>query len=130
MRLSVSCEAATHRVTNVVVLMFFAKFPREFRPLGPRTDKAHLPAKDIPQLRKLVKTGAAQESADACAAGIARDRPNRTEVAFGFFMHRPKFDERESPAAESHAPLPIEDRTSIAETHSQGDHGEQWRERD
>src|SRR5262249_27662720 len=66
------------------------------RPLGPRSDKAHVAAKDVDQLRELIDSAAPDDISHACAAVITFRRPRWSARFFRVLPHRSKFKKHES----------------------------------
>ena len=102
------------------------EFAGEFGTFGPRSDKTHVAAKNVPELRKFVEAETAKIMTHSCAAGIVRNRPDGTEMALGILMHAAEFDDRESMAIQSNASLSIEHGSVIRQTHDSGNPCHQW----
>ncbi len=126
--LGVAGEPGAHRVAEIVVRMFFAEFARELGTLGPGAGQAHLAAKDVPELRKLVETEPAEICAERRAARIVRHGPDGAQIPFGVFPHGSELDDDEPLSAETHARLTVKNRPAVAETDREGDEGQQRRE--
>src|SRR5579864_6635963 len=81
------------------------------------SDKRHVSAQNVPQLRQFIETGTAQPSAHGSAARIVSDLENRPiyfiqmlklgTQFFGVVHHRTEFIEGEAPPAESATHLAI-----------------------
>src|SRR5688572_3421344 len=81
--LSIAGQAAPDGVTKIIAGKLPAKLPHKLRTLGSRADKTHIPAQNIPQLRKFIEAGAPEQCADPRTSGIVRHRPHGAEVPFG-----------------------------------------------
>src|SRR5438094_9395432 len=71
-------DTGPHQATRAVQRQFPRELLDELWPLRTRSDDAHAPTQDVPELRQLVEPRAAQESADARHALIVGRRPART----------------------------------------------------
>src|SRR5207253_6640442 len=74
----------------------------EERPLGPRSDEAHLTTENVKELRQFVEAPSAQKGADRRAAVVARLRPHGSRGGLRVGSHRPELEHREGPAIEPH----------------------------
>src|SRR5260221_7636224 len=99
-------------------------------PQRPRPHKAHVAAKDVPQLRELVHRGRAQEAADARHPGIVLRRLDRADPRLGVGAHRTELERHERMAREPDALLAEEHRTAVLHLDRGGEHRPQRRRRD
>ena len=77
--------------------------------LGPGSDKAHVAAQDVEQLRQLIELKAAQKRPDR-GEGLILDRGDLTAAAMGQVGHCSKFEDREALPVAAHALLQEKDR--------------------
>jgi hypothetical protein len=106
--------------------MFQPEFAGEFRTFRSRSDKTHVAAQDIPELRKFVQSEAAKVVAGSRAARIVRHGPNCTQVALGIFAHASEFDDSESAAVQSNSNLAIKNGPAIRQTHKGSNPPHHW----
>jgi len=87
----------------------------------PRTDKAHVASKDVPEFRELVEAGAAQE-------GTKSGDPMFVNHGSGIVCgeHGPKFVEYKGPASEPWSLLAKKNRTSHGDSHAHSNNEHQW----
>jgi len=111
--LRVTGETRTDNMAKVIARELLTEFAGEFGTFGPRSDKTHVAAKNIPELRKFVEAETAKIMTHSCAAGIVRNRPDGTEMALGILMHAAEFHDRETMAVQSDASLAIENRSAV-----------------
>ena len=126
--LSVPRKTGAYRMTKVVAGMFLPELASEFRTLRARPHETHFTAENIPELGKLIETEASKGVADFRASGIAGHCPDRAKVPFGALMHGPELDDGEGPASEADTRLPVENPSTVRQTHSHGDHSKRRRE--
>jgi hypothetical protein len=101
----------------------------------PRTDEAHLAAKDVDELRQLVETGPADEPGEPGNRRAGRHlnaaasvRPTATgRVAH---LHRPELQDREGHAVATRSDLAEDDWSAHAEPDAEGDPGQNRREQE
>src|SRR5690606_21656083 len=99
------------RVALVVIGDLGAQLLDELRSFRTRPDEAHLTSDDIDELRQLVQSVLAQESAPARDARVVLDGPAGDAVGFGVLPHRAKLQQLEDASVEADASLPEQDRT-------------------
>ena len=126
--LCITGNTGSDHMPNIVARVVLPKLTHEFRTLRAWPDEAHLAAQHIPQLRQFVEAGTSQEVSDSCTTGVARYCPYRSEIAFGFFIHRAEFDDCETPPFESDANLSEKDGAAVRLTYDNRDNSEQRRE--
>src|SRR5438105_6944135 len=115
--LRVARQAGSDEVAKVVAGKFLPEFACEFGAFGPRSNKTHVAAKNVPELWKFVQSKPSKIMAHGRAAGIVRNRPDGPEMALGILMHASEFDDRETMTVQSDASLAIEDGSAIRQTH-------------
>ena len=126
--LSISGESSTDGVASMVIGIFLAKSAGKFRSLRPWADEAHVTAKDIPKLRKLIKAGTPKIITNSGAARVGRHRPDRSKIAFRMFVHCSELDHREPASAETNPGLTVKNGAAIHHPYRQCNECEQWRE--
>src|SRR5207253_2011314 len=102
------------------------KNARKLRTRRPWADEAHVAAKDIPKLRKLIKAGTPKIVTNSGAARVGRHRPDRSKIAFRMFVHCSELDHREPTSAETNPRLTIKNGASVHLPHRQSNEHEQW----
>jgi hypothetical protein len=122
--LSVTGETALHEMTRIVRGILSVKFENEFRALRSRTDKAHIPAQDVPELRQFVEPEPPQKPSNSSAARVVGYGPDCTKFRLRVFTHRSKLNDLEAPAAEADSNLSVEHRTAIIELDGQSNQKE------
>ena len=125
--LRVSRETAANGMAHVVLNLLLSKFACELRPLGARSDKTHIAAQDVPQLRQFIEAVTAKVVTDSGAPWIGRYRPDWAEIPLGMLVHGSELDDREAEAIQADSRLAIKDRATSAHSHGQRNEGEQWR---
>jgi len=85
--LCVAGDAGTYNVADGIAAMVFGEFARELGTFRAGTNKAHVPAQHVPELREFVETGPPEIVADPCAARVAWHRPNGAEISLGVLVH-------------------------------------------
>src|SRR5262245_9405500 len=83
MDLSPTGDARLHRMTLDIIGDVLRQPLDEIGSFGPGSDKAHVAAQHIIELRELIDAQLSDDPADACDSGIALGCPERCAVALG-----------------------------------------------
>ena len=100
-----------------VIRQLLFKVGDKLRPLGARTDEAHLTLQDIPCLRQFVDADLADEFADPGDARIVERSPHRISLNLGIASHRPQFEHAVGLSKQPNADLTIERRSLAFQLH-------------
>ena len=94
------------------------------------SDAGHVTEEDVPELGQFVDRPAAQESADAGAAGVVFRCPDGAGRGLGAHPHRAKLEDHEGAAVEAHPLLAVEERAPVLQLDQQHDDGQEREECD
>src|SRR5258706_2795297 len=100
---------------GIVISDLLRQFFDEKWPFGARADEAHVPTQHIYDLRQLVDTYLADESADSRGASILRGRPLRTAVALRIIAHAAELEDLKRTPTSTDALLAIQDGCAVLE---------------
>src|SRR4029078_639412 len=100
------------------------------RPLGARSDEAHLAPQDAPEVRQFVEMRGPNHLANPGNAAIVLDRPARHAIGFRIRPHASEFRQLERFAATPDALLPVEDGATVFQPDGNRDTEEQRHQED
>src|SRR5258705_12295982 len=80
----------------------------ELRPLGARSDEAHVTHQHVEELRQLVQPRAAEQMADSREPRVLLDAPYRTPLLLGVLTHGAELVDYEEATALSEASLAVD----------------------
>jgi len=115
--LCVSGQTRPDKMANVVAGMFLPEVAREFGTFGSGSDKTHVAAQNVPELRKFVEAEPAKIMAHAGAARVVRDRPDSAEMALRIRIHATEFNDRKTVTIQADASLAIKYGSTIGQAH-------------
>src|SRR5271157_4800845 len=121
--LSDSGKPGRDRVPAVESGYFHPEFLHEFRPLRSWSDKTHVTAEDIPELREFIHGRGAQDSTHARNPGISFFRGNGSPLGIRVRHHGAELYALEILAVLPHARLGIENGASILDLDGHGNRG-------
>src|SRR5881227_2773232 len=112
----------------LVIRNLFRELRNEMWPLRSRTDKVHVAAQNVPELRNLVDADFANDAPHARHAIVAVARPNGS-VLFSISAHRAELHQRERATVFTNALLSVKNRTArVNFDQNRGDEGDWQRE--
>ncbi len=103
---------------QVIVGNLLRKPLHKFRALRARTDKSHVSAEYVPELRNLIEASLAHESAERGDANVVLGRPHGS-VCLSIHSHRAKFVNGKRTALAPDTYLSKKDRPRRRKVHSQ-----------
>src|SRR5882724_5402562 len=95
----------------LVVRNLLCKLSHKVRPLGTRADKAHFATQDVPELRNLIDSNLAYDTAHARGSIVVFTGPHRS-CRLSINSHRAKFCQHKKATVLADAFLPIEHRAA------------------
>src|SRR5277367_579732 len=117
-------QSRANHVTQIEVRNLLSEPGHELRPFRPWSNKPHIAAKHIPQLRHLIEARLAHEHPYSCYPRIVFGSPfGACDLRIG--AHRTKLVDLEVSAAQADAGLHEEDGSRRGETHHQHDEREE-----
>ena len=118
MNLRPACQPGPYRMASSFLgcVVRQVRYKKRTRP-----NKAHVSAKDVPELRQFVQAGTAQPSAESCQS--LRISQCRAGNAFCFIAHRSEFEAGERSFMQPWSPLPKQNRITHRVSDRHGNQG-------
>ena len=112
-------DSRAQRMALAVIGNLFFQHVGELRLFWPRSNKTHIPAQNIHELRKFVDAENADKPSYPCNAGVSVGGPRRSRSQ-GFGPHRAELENLKVPSLATDSSLPKEHGSAALDKHREG----------